>query len=168
MDVTSRDEETRPEPAGARELARELTALAITRWEEARARLARLESPQGQAADPTNKWGALAANVMLDAERNLILSLLAWKPSFRVWDIHHAMKEHRAPRAVVSSGLLYAAVPDPLHDPRERTTTATTSCESWSSRWPPSCTWPPPTDLPRPCSPDDTMAPGDEPGAIVF
>lgn len=97
----------------AREVAVEATRNALFRWEEAKRRVKEYEASDPEKSDPTNKWGALAYDQVLDAERALVLAILAWDPSFRDWDRHKAVKQHRKPRGIVSEGVGYLVVPHP-------------------------------------------------------
>lgn len=99
------------------EVARKSTNLAIARWKEAKERSDQMEGPGARLGDPSNKWGALAVTAAIDAERNLILTILAWDDGFRDWDQYEALKECRPARGVISSGVLYAVVPHPDHSP---------------------------------------------------
>jgi hypothetical protein len=99
----------------ARETARQATIRAIARWREATAWVKAMEAA-GDAADPTNKWCALAVDDMIEAESALVLSLLAWEEGFKDWDRARALQQHREPRGVVSGGVGYFAVPDPDRD----------------------------------------------------
>jgi hypothetical protein len=107
-----------------RELAAEATREALFRWQEARKRVAEYEASDPQKSDPTNKWGALAYDQVIDAEHALVLAILAWDPGFRDWDRLKAVKQHRKPRGVVVGGIAYLVVPDPDRDESEGEDTA--------------------------------------------
>jgi hypothetical protein len=102
-----------------RDIALEATRDALFRWKEAGRRVRELEGADPGRSDPTNKWGALAVDQMLDAERALILSILAWEEDFKDWDVHRAVKQNRKPRGIVLDGVGYFVVPDPGRDERE-------------------------------------------------
>jgi hypothetical protein len=103
-----------------REIALDATLDALFQWEEARKRVKGLEDCDPARSDPTNKWMAVAIDQMLDAERSLIIAILAWDEGFKDWDVHKAIEQHRKPRGIVRHGVGYFVVPDPDRDECEK------------------------------------------------
>jgi hypothetical protein len=103
-----------------RDIAVDATRNALFLWEEAKKRVKEHEDSDPDRSDPTNKWGALACDQMLDAQRALILAILAWDEGFKDWDVHRATKQHRKPRGIVSEGIAYLVVVHPDRDECEK------------------------------------------------